>query len=56
MGGPRDHRANGGLWGTGVRPSQWGTLRGAVDKFAQVQDFFGKICGEKRDLDSNHVF
>jgi hypothetical protein len=27
-----------------------------VDRFAQVQDFFGKICGEKRDLDSNHVF
>ena len=37
-------------------PSQGGTLWRAVDKFAQVQDFFGKIVGGKRDLDSNHVF
>ena len=34
-------------------PSQWDTL---WDKFAQVQDFFGKICGGKWDLDSRSGF
>ena len=46
MGGPRDQRADGGLWVLVVRPSQGDTLRGAWDKFAQVQNFLGKFVGE----------
>jgi len=50
-------------WTTGLMEDCGGQVYGLaregghpVDKFAQVQNFFGKICGEKRDLDFNHVF